>query len=159
MRADPTSRAVARYDWPGIGFAVLFAAMGILAALEADEMSLLGSIFPRTIGMAMAAFAICYIAYAFLQPRSRDAADGTGSWTRRIALTLIMLVWIALLPWLGFIVASILGFFGMVLTGNYDRWDTKRVALYAATSAGLIGGFYLLFAIVLNVPLPEARLF
>lgn len=146
-------------DWHGMAYAVGFVALGIVALASSGDMSALGAVFPRTIATAMIVFSLGYIAQNLFRPAGKLPPGDGGSWGRRAALVAVMLGWIALLPWLGFLVSGMLGFLGMILVGNYDAWTPRRVATYALTSVAIIGGFFVLFAVMLNVPLPEAALF
>lgn len=154
-----TNETRAGRDWHGMAYAVAFVGVGVIALASSGDFSPLGAVFPRTIATALIVFSLGYIAQNLFRPPGKLPRGDEGSWTRRALLVAVMLGWIATLPWLGFLVAGGLGFLGMILVGNYDAWSTRRVVIYAITSAGIIGGFYGLFAVALNVPLPEASLF
>jgi putative tricarboxylic transport membrane protein len=143
-------------DWPGMIYAGFFVVIGVFAVYFTRDMSPLGAVFPKTIALALIIFSLSYIAQNLISPGSVQRLTTEGSWLRRTALVVVMLAWVLLLNTLGFLLAGVLGFIGMILAGNYDAWSRRRVLIYAAVSAAIIGGFYTLFAIVLNVPLPEA---
>ena len=146
-----------RRDIPGMAYALAFSVLGGFALYFTDDMSTLGAVFPQTIASALIIFSLAYITQNLVSPGSVHPVSGEGSWARRGLLIAVMLVWVLSLNWLGFIAAGVLGFIGMILVGNYDAWSLRRVLVYALVSALIIGGFYTLFAVVLNVPLPPPR--
>jgi putative tricarboxylic transport membrane protein len=146
-------------DWAGVVVAAGLGVLGAVGIAKTEGMSALGAVFPKTIATALLVFAVVFILWTLFWPQGKVRQQEQGSWWRRVALVLIMLLWIGLLRWLGFVGASVIGFAGLVVVGNYFEWSARRVLIYAITSAALIGGFYALFALALNVPLPESSLF
>ncbi len=69
-----------RRDIPGIAGSAVFIVVGVLAFWGARDFSPLGSVFPRTMAVAMVVFAAAYIAMALLRPsaprRCRQARFG-----------------------------------------------------------------------------------
>lgn len=149
--SGPVSR-----DISGIAYALFFSVLGGLALYHTKDMSKLGAVFPQTIASALIIFSLAYITQEFLAPGAARPQSSDGSWIRRGLLIGVMLVWVLSLNILGFVAAGVFGFVGMILVGNYDVWSIRRVLTYATVSVVVIGGFYTLFAIVLNVPLPPA---
>jgi putative tricarboxylic transport membrane protein len=149
-----------RRDNASVAFAVGFILLGGWVLWRTAEMSAFGSVFPRAIATGMIVFSAALIAVKLLRPRPR--ASGTGereSTPRRLALVLAMLGWILLLPVLGFVAASLLGFAVLIAIANYDRWTVRQRITHAVAAVALVVGFYLLFGQALNVPLPRSSLF
>lgn len=150
----------ARHDLGGMLFAGGFLLLGAWGLYESREMSDLGAIFPRTIGAAMIGLSALYILYGLVRPRSVSSdTSSEQSNTRRVLLLVTMAVWIALISVIGFVSSSLIGFLGLTLIGNYDRWTPTRAILYLITAICTVAGFYALFAYALQVPLPKGSLF
>ncbi len=82
-----------------------------------------------------------------------------GGWKNVIITVVAVAVWIALLPVLGFYVASVLAFaFLAWFLGQGVRHLREAVAMLAIIAAE-IGVFYVIFAKLLLVPLPTGLLF
>lgn len=145
-------------DIGGLLFAVGFIALGIWALIKTDDMSRLGAVFPRTVASAMIVFAGAYVLLTLLR-HGLPTERASGSAARRVVFLLILLGWVLLLDPLGFFVASAIGF-GLICTvANYDAWHWRRTLLYIAITLFMVGGFQWLFGELLQVPLPEGRLF
>lgn len=156
--APETSPGTPYRDIGGLLFALGFIALGVWALSKTGGMSRLGAVFPRTVASAMIAFAAAYVLIALLR-RGLPTERAAGSAARRVVFLLILLGWVLLLDPLGFFVASVIGF-GLVCTvANYDAWHWRRALLYIAITLAMVGGFQWLFAELLQVPLPEGRLF
>lgn len=144
-------------DYGGMLFAAGFIALGAWALWEARTFTTHGAIFPRAIASAMIACAIAYILVAFARPLFAKPRTGSESTPRRLLFAVLMFAWIALIPVLGFAVASLLAFVVLMVVANYDPWTPFRVIVYAMTAVCVVAGFYVLFAYGLKVPLPEGR--
>ena len=79
---------------------------------------------------------------------------GHGIWWRRILLVLTMLISCLAMPYLGFLGASAIAFVGGLISAMHDKWTTKKLLLYWGSGALIMIGFYVLFKLVLQVPLP-----
>jgi len=146
-----------RRDIPGIAGSAVFIIVGILAFWGARDFSPLGSVFPRTMAVAMIVFAAAYIAMALLRPTA-PAARPAGSPWRRGAVMAVLLAWAFLLGHVGFLATSIAAYTALLVIANYDRWTPRMAVIYAAVGAMVLGGLYWIFRHVLQVPLPEGVL-
>nr|WP_297457609.1 tripartite tricarboxylate transporter TctB family protein [uncultured Halomonas sp.] len=133
------------------------AAIMIVVALGAlwfsRDMSIMASVFPRAVSIVVLVFSTALLVRAFVSRPQRPVAE-PGSVGRRLGLIAVLLLWGLSLKWLGFIASSLLSSAALVLLAHYHTWTVKRVVAYALVLAAIIGFFYGLFAIVLNVPLP-----
>ena len=145
-------------DYAGIAFAVGFIALGIWAVSETREMSDLGAIFPRTIGIAMIVFSLAFIVLNVVGKGRARALPEAGSTPKRIALIVVTLVWVLLLSTVGFYVTSLVAFVALCFIANYDPITSKMVLIWIASAFGVVTAFYLLFAKALLVPLPTGIL-
>jgi putative tricarboxylic transport membrane protein len=141
-------------------FAVIFSLLGLWVLWQTAGMSELGSVFPRTVAIVMILCSLGLIARALLAGKTAAEA-GRGqeeSMARRAMLVVAMLAWILLLPVLGFVLASILGFLALTAVANYDPWTPRLAGIYALSALIIVGAFYAVFALALNVPLPRGNL-
>ncbi|SHE44222.1 Tripartite tricarboxylate transporter TctB family protein [Modicisalibacter ilicicola DSM 19980] len=121
------------------------------------DMSIMASIFPRTIATLLLIFSVALLVRAFIA-RPQMPKPQPGSVGRRLGLVGVMLAWSFSLKWLGFIAASTLAAVALSLLAHYHGWTFKRAMAYGLVLAGIIAFFYTLFAILLNVPLPVGLL-
>jgi hypothetical protein len=70
-----------------------------------------------------------------------------------------MLIGTALMPYVGFVWSGLVVFATIMWLAMYDRWTRFRLIVYPLVGAGIVIGFYTLFAKVLLVPLPSGLLF
>ncbi|MAR73636.1 MULTISPECIES: tripartite tricarboxylate transporter TctB family protein [unclassified Halomonas] len=151
----------------------LFVAGAALCLWETREMSQLGAVFPAVISLVVIVAGLLRLGQLGLRgvvanhergsdsssDPSSDPSAGSGSTPRRLALVGIMLAWALALPWLGFLLTGLASFVGLMVVAQYRRWHPRRLAGYLLTGAVLVAFFYVLFALVLNVPLPAGRWF
>ena len=160
----PTARRL--HDMPGTLVALGFIALGVVLALQTQSMTPMGSVFPITISLAMIVLATILIARnvvlglraARASGEAEEAAQGGGSNARRALFLVAMAAWIALLPVLGFLAASAAGFFVVMAIAAHERLPARQVAAMVLVGLAILGGFYLLMANVLMIPLPRGLL-
>ena len=146
-----------RRDMAGIAGSVVFIIVGLLAFWGARDFSPLGSVFPRTISVAMVVFAAAYIAMALLRPTA-PAEKPSGSPWRRGAVMAVLIAWSFLLGHIGFLATSVVAYTALLVIANYDRWTPRMAVTYALVGTLVLGGLYWVFHYVLQVPLPEGML-
>jgi putative tricarboxylic transport membrane protein len=149
----------AQRDYGTVLFAVIFSLLGLSVLWQTAGMSDLGSVFPRTVAIVIILCSLGLIARALLVRKAAEAGRGQEeSMARRAMLVVVMLAWILLLPVLGFVLASILGFLALTAVANYDPWTPRLAGIYALSALIIVGAFYAVFALALNVPLPRGTL-
>lgn len=148
-------------DLGGMICAVLFIVVGIMAIYDTTSMSDRDSyVFPRTIAIAMIVFSIMLIAWTLIRPGfSAVAAQQPGSVGRRVGLVVAMLAGTALMPYLGMLISSIFAFVALMAVAMFDPWTRMRLIVFPIVGVAIVAGFYVLFAEVLQVPLPIGTLF
>lgn len=146
-------KSESRHDWPGALGSALAIAIGGGAIWAAGDFSDLGSVFPRTIGGLMVALGSVYIAFTLLG-KTRRAASLDGSFVRRAGVAVVMLGWAFGLGPLGFLGASAAACAALLVIANHDRWTLRMALIYGASTAFVLASLYLLFKIILLVPLP-----
>jgi putative tricarboxylic transport membrane protein len=153
-------RTDAQRDHGTLLFAIIFSLLGLWVLWQTAGMSDLGSVFPRTVAIVMILCSLGLIARALLAGKTAAEA-GRGqeeSMARRAVLVVAMLAWILLLPILGLIVASLLGFLALTVVANYEPWTPRLAGIYVLSALVVVGAFYAVFALGLNVPLPRGSL-
>ncbi|MBE0612843.1 MAG: tripartite tricarboxylate transporter TctB family protein [Burkholderiales bacterium] len=146
-----------RRDIPGIAGSAAFIIVGILAFWGARDFSPLGSVFPRTMAVAMIVFAAAYIAMALLRPTAPAAMPAGSPW-RRGAVMVVLIAWSFLLGHVGFLTTSVIAYTALLIIANYDRWTPRMAVIYSVVGALVLGGLYWVFHEVLQVPLPAGML-
>jgi putative tricarboxylic transport membrane protein len=139
-------------DIAGAAGSLIFIGVGAAALWHAGEFSMLGAVFPRTIGGLLIVLGIVYLVLVALG-RTQPVALLQGSLARRAGVALVMLAWAWALVPLGFLASSAIAFVLLMLVANHDRWSLARAAGYLAAGAVVLGGLYALFKLVLLVPL------
>lgn len=135
----------------------ILASIMIVIALGAlwfsRDISIMASVFPRTIAILLLIFSIVLLIRAFLS-QPKISKPEPGSVVRRLGLICVLVLWSFSLKWFGFIFASVLATVLLTLLAHYHGWTSKRAIFYGLVLTGIITFFYTLFAIILNVPLP-----
>ena len=146
-----------RRDVASMAASVGFIVIGIAAFSAAADFSMLGSVFPKTISALMIFFSALYLALCWLRPQGARQQEG-GSRLRQIAVAVIMLIWGFVLGPVGFLTSSVIAFALLLVVAHYGRWSPRLALLYAGAGALVLGALYLLFKVVLQVPLPQVPL-
>lgn len=156
------------HDVPGTALAVLFAVLGVFLILQTGNMSPLGSVFPITVSVAMIVFAGALILRNLVlgmrpapAPESGEALSRPSheSMPRRLLFLLAMIVWIVLIPILGFFVSSVLAYFAIMLVATHDRMSLREGATLVVIGLAILTVFYLVMAKVLLIPMPTGLFF
>lgn len=110
-------------------------------------------VFPQTVAVILIVCSVVSFLMSLLKPEN-EGGFKQGSWFRRILLIATMFVCCIAMPIVGFLPAAAIAFVGGLLAAMHDRWSVKKITVYAASGIVIMGGFYVLFKLVLNVPLP-----
>ena len=155
-RTTPAGR-----DLGGMVIAVVFILLAALSLWDTTTMADADSyVFPRAIAIAMIAFSVALIVWNLVRPSSDNGTGVEGASTpRRIGLVAAMLIGTALMPYVGFVLSGLVVFAVIMWIAMYDSWTRFRLVVYPLVGAGIVIGFYTIFAKVLLVPLPTGLLF
>jgi len=140
-----------------IGFAIF----GVIAATVVGLSGKLNpdaAVFPHTVAVAM----LCLIGLAgvmLIITRHVTEQRIQGSKLRMLAVPSVMMMAVALMPFLGFYISALLLGLGLVLPSQHDRFTTKGWFWLVIGLIAVILSFSILFNQVLGVPLPKASLF
>ncbi len=117
MRNDETS------DIGGAIVAVVLIVFGALAIYDtttyADPDS---AVFPRTVSIAMILAAASYLIMWLTGHAGPADVNPSGSWPRRIAFVVVMLLTVFAMPWVGFLLSALVSFAVLTVIAMYDRW-------------------------------------
>jgi len=110
-------------------------------------------VFPQTVAVILIVCSVVSFLMGLLKP-DNDGGFKRGSWVRRILLIATMFACCIAMPIVGFLPAAAIAFVGGLLAAMHDRWTLRKVVIYGVSGVVIMGGFYALFKLVLNVPLP-----
>ncbi|MEH6457804.1 MAG: tripartite tricarboxylate transporter TctB family protein [Cocleimonas sp.] len=131
-----------------------FIIVGIVTLYDTMSYSDIDSkVFPRAAAIVLIICASASLIYGFIKPTAEEGF-GRGSWWRRVLLVATMLISCFAMPYLGFLAASAIAFVGGLIAAMHDQWTKKKLLLYWGSGAFIMVGFYILFKVVLQVPLP-----
>jgi len=150
-------------DMGGIIVSVLMIIIGVIAIWDTTSMIDSDSyVFPRVVAGSMIGLSILFIVKQLVAPsigRNDEAGSVGGSYIRRACLVVAMVVCALLMPLIGFMLSGILAFMAIMMPAMYDKWTTKLMVIFPLVGVAIVGGFYLVFAELLLVPLPVGTIF
>lgn len=149
-------------DTMGMAFAIAFTLLGVAIWMGASGMSMLGSVFPRTIAAALGLFSLLLIAQNLRRPLGaafRASFELDKGDRRRLLLGVVMLAWVFLLPKFGFLTTSLAAFAAIMAIADYDRPPLRTWVFWIASGAAICAVFWWLMANVLLLRMPTGLLF
>lgn len=152
-----------RPDLPGALVAFIFLAIGLYVVWVSFGMTMLGAIFPRTIGGILVGLSLFQCALSLAGRGGQQSGEGGESgWeglSRRLGLAGVMVVWALLFPLIGFVVTSAVAGIALIFIAEHERPRPATWLLRVAIVALMVGFFYWLMVRVLFIPMPRAWLF
>ncbi|MDX6751712.1 tripartite tricarboxylate transporter TctB family protein [Geminicoccaceae bacterium 1502E] len=144
-------------DLRGLAGAAACLLMAGWALWESQGFSQLGAVFPRAVALAMILAALLLVLRLL---RGREPASGPagGSSRRRLGLLAVAALWVAALPVLGFVAASVAGFLATMAVASFEAWTGRRLLGRVILAVVVVLAFRLLFGELLNVPLPKGTM-
>lgn len=131
-----------------------FIIVGIVTLYDTMSYSDIDSkVFPRASAVVLIICSSISLIYGLIRPTAEEGF-GQGMWWRRILLVVTMLMSCVAMPYMGFLAASAIAFAGGLIAAMHDQWTTRNLLLYWGSGALIMIGFYVLFKMVLQVPLP-----
>jgi putative tricarboxylic transport membrane protein len=141
-------------DLGTLAVASLFIGLGLLTLYDVTTYSDTDSVvFPTFVAYALIFCSVLVIIYSWLRP-SPDNGFGDGTWWRRLLLVVSMLAACLVMPFAGFLPATVIAFAGGLVAARHEGWDTRSAIVFAASGVFIMAGFYALFRFALGVPLP-----
>ena len=135
-----------------IGFATV--AVAAVAFMSTRELSRFGGLFVEHCVAALAILGLATILKGVVRPERRPFFESPAE-RRRVTVGVgLLALYLFLLPYLGFLIASIGFYFAMQRSLGSETGGVRPLALGALTAIGVSGALYVLFRHVLLVPLP-----
>lgn len=148
-------------DFPGMFIAALFVVLSVLIYLGARHMSPLGAVFPRAIAVVLGLLSLALVVINL--PRPKGAPRGSlvidTALLRRVALGVVMLLWVMLLPVIGFLATGFAAFIAIMIIANHDRPAARTWIIWTVSGALITTAFWWLMANVLLLRMPQGLLF
>jgi len=144
-------------DTPGIVLAAVFIVIGgIFLAASRDLVDSDSYVFPVTVCVIMIGLSVVFIIKNLVRPQpDTDNSIVAGSTVRRVGLVAMMLASAIVMPYVGFLPAGLGVFAALILLAMFETWTARRALIYSLTGIAIVVGFYVVFAKVFLVPLPE----
>lgn len=140
----------------------VLAALGVFIMTEANKWEYVGfdgpgpGFFPLWYGLAITLLSLWLVIGRTVTLKRQATAASAIDWAgvrRALGTWVVFTVSVAVMPWLGFVLSFALMSFVLV---RVQFGQNLRTALFSAV--GLATGFYVLFPLLLDVPLPIGRL-
>jgi hypothetical protein len=139
---------------------LVFAAFGTWVIWNSRQFESSGSVTPIFIGTALIILSFSLIATSFLAPRAIPSIEvPSGSLARRAIGAVIIVVWVALLPHLGFLPTSIAAFIALSFTvPTAEVWTVRKFVWHVVTATAVATLFWFTLTSYLGIALPETQL-
>ena len=136
--------------------ALVIAAIVVYKTLD---LSLHGAIFDRAGAVVLACLGVTMLAMGYWRPTALQFFESTAERSRVLTGLLILVLYLMLLPYLGFIIASCIFYFVLQVYLLDAPRRLSNLVTAAALAVAVVIALYLLFHRVLLVPLPPGVLF
>lgn len=115
----------------------------------------LSAMFPNTVLIVMGVLSLALLVKGFIKPEVRPIFT-EGSRTRIVVTAVALLIWVWIIPLLGFYLASLIAFTGLTIyiALASRRVAPKSVAIWVVIIALELAVLYFIFSRLLYVPLP-----
>lgn len=121
-----------------------------------DETTSLSLMFPEDVLIILVLISVGLLIKSLVKPeRAEIFSEGVNA--RWLITGGLIFAWVLVMPWLGFIVSTLLGMTAIVtyLATARVQVTPRKVLLWAVIVAVVLIFFYLVFTRLLRVPLPE----
>jgi len=140
-----------------IGFSSI-ALAGVVFVVTRD-LSRLGGLFVNYTLVVIFILSALMLIKGFVKPQRLSFFDSSEERNNVIIGVVILLVYLILMPLVGFLPASYLFYAIFNLYLAQDRWNWKNVLRSVVISAVVVTVFYMVFRFLLAVPLPVGKWF
>ena len=140
-----------------IGFSSLAVAGVVFVATR--DLSRLGGLFVNYTLVVILILSALMLIKGFVKPQRLSFLESSAERNNVIIGVVILVVYLILMPLVGFLPASYLFYAIFNLYLAQDRWSLKNILRSVLISAVVVTVFYMVFRFLLAVPLPEARWF
>jgi hypothetical protein len=139
-----------------------FAVLGVAGLFHSQSTDLTGVslLFPRMLIIFMTLGGIFLVISGALKSKTAKTDDEPVNVQRVVIISIGSILYVLLIPLLGFYPASILFLFGSaMILGDANPNTTRKAAISAAFAAVICLAVWLGFALMLSVPTPQSVLF
>lgn len=137
---------------------IIFALLGAYIFWEAQRFDEYGAVTPMFVGVGLIVLSLALIVSSLTLPKLIPPIERpTGSLKTRGILVILMIVWVTVLPYAGFMLSSIIAF--ALIAGFVPvqtRWTGRGIVLHAIGAVTVTVLFWFILTTYLNVPLPAA---
>lgn len=130
--------------------------LALLVYSVTRDLSRLGVVYVNFVLAAMAVLSVIMIARGLLKPEKTHFFESGAEKTNVTVGVVILVLYLILLPIVGFLPSSYLFYFCFNLYLADDRFSRRNVLQSAALSLVVVTAFYFIFHDFLEVPLPES---
>jgi membrane protein YdbS with pleckstrin-like domain len=123
------------------------------------DLSKLGGIFVNYVLVVLTCLGVMVTIKGFIKPERIQLFESAVERNNVFIGTGILLCYLIVLPFVGFLPSSFLFFLVMTVYLGDDHFTTRNIVQSAVLSAVVVTLFYLIFKHVLEVPLPKGSLF
>jgi len=123
------------------------------------DLSVLGGLFVNYVLVILTILGLLVTIKGFVKPERIRLFESVVERNNVLIGTGILLGYLIILPFVGFLPSSFLFFLVMTVYLGEDRFTTRNIVQSALLSAVVVTLFYLIFKHVLEVPLPKGSLF
>ena len=158
---QPNESRPRRHVAENIAGGIVFAVLGAYVLLEAQQFEGVGSVTPVFVGAGLIVLSALLIVVSVVRPRILPAnPTPAGSMRRRGLLVALVIIWVAALPYAGFLLSSLVAFGLISASVPVDGpWTRRGIVLHVLGGGLTILVFWLIMTTQLNVPLPKGALF
>ena len=134
-------------------------ALSALVYFSTRELSKLGGVFVDYVLVALTVLAVLTLIKGFVKPERIEFFESALERNNVLVGIIILLIYLILLPLIGFLPASYAFYFCFNLYLANERFSTKNIVSSIILTAIVVTAFYFIFHNFLEVPLPEGKWF
>ena len=123
------------------------------------DLSRLGGVFLDAVLVVIFLLSIIMIVKSLLKPEKLAIFDSAVERNNVLMGIIILLLYLILMPIIGFLPSSYIFYFCFNVYLAQDRWSRRNILQSAALSVVVVSFFFAMFYFVLGVPLPQGLLF
>lgn len=138
--------------------AAVIIAICIYFQIKMDTFNPLSRLFPQVIVFILAGLALLLFILSFVKPKETVVFDREQKYLLPVLSVIIMVVWVACIRLIGFLFSSIIFFPFTAFMITSRKAKRTRIVKNCVIALALIGFFFLLFSLFLNVQFPTGKL-
>jgi len=136
-----------------IGFSSLVVAVVVFAVTR--DLSRLGGLFVNYTLVVIAILSALMLVKGFVKPQRLAFFESSMERNNVVVGIVILVIYLALMPLVGFLPSSYLFYAVFNLYLAHDKWSTRNILRSVGISVVVVTFFYAVFRFLLTVPLPR----